>query len=454
MPSFCTKCGAQISEPGKFCTRCGAPTEMAAVSPPSKVGPSTAGTPPARTGVRPWMILTGIALVLFFGIMGSCFYVGLRVKKGVQEMISGNDSSGRSGGSGSRGAIIVDQTESCPVIDQTRATTYQQSDEAARIPLKAGLTLVKIWSTRGQDVESLTQVKSVDKDSLTLKNSAPHVVKGVLVDTISGERTICQADLETGITYMTQFGQGTPAVVRTATAFSLSTLAFNNLKTKGSTGLTYIQNVRMVDSGGYRIGMQQEGSLQRLESQSVPFSVLVNGDESQLPTIHARGKLGRLAAEVYILDDPANPVVLDFILDHGRFLDLKLVKISYPVERKIEKDLKEKGRTDVYGIYFDFASDHLRPESTPVLQDIAEVLRNNSDWKLSVGGHTDNIGGDAYNLDLSNRRAAAVKRALVEQYQIAADRLHPVGYGASRPKATNDTVEGRALNRRVELVRE
>jgi outer membrane protein OmpA-like peptidoglycan-associated protein len=109
---------------------------------------------------------------------------------------------------------------------------------------------------------------------------------------------------------------------------------------------------------------------------------------------------------------------------------------------------------DVYGIYFDFASDKLRPESAPVLAEIAATLKNNPTWKLHVNGHTDNIGGDAYNLDLSNRRAAAVKQALVTQYQIDPARLDPQGFGATQPKESNDTLAGRARNRRVELIRE
>lgn len=78
----------------------------------------------------------------------------------------------------------------------------------------------------------------------------------------------------------------------------------------------------------------------------------------------------------------------------------------------------------------------------------------NTGWKLSIEGHTDNIGGDAYNLDLSKRRAAAVRTVLVDQHSVTADRLTTAGYGASRPKESNDTLAGRARNRRVELVRQ
>ena len=120
----------------------------------------------------------------------------------------------------------------------------------------------------------------------------------------------------------------------------------------------------------------------------------------------------------------------------------------------IEQELKQTGQAEVYGIYFDFASDKIKPESEPVLREIADALNHNPAWKLRVEGHTDNIGGDEYNLDLSQRRAEAVKLALVTRYHIAADRLTPKGFGATRPKEPNDTLAGRARNRRVELVRE
>jgi outer membrane protein OmpA-like peptidoglycan-associated protein len=89
-----------------------------------------------------------------------------------------------------------------------------------------------------------------------------------------------------------------------------------------------------------------------------------------------------------------------------------------------------------------------------VLKQIVQAMTDNPDWKLTVEGHTDNIGGDSYNLDLSKRRSEAVKHTLVSQYGIASDRLLTGGFGASRPVESNDTLEGRARNRRVELVRE
>jgi outer membrane protein OmpA-like peptidoglycan-associated protein len=120
----------------------------------------------------------------------------------------------------------------------------------------------------------------------------------------------------------------------------------------------------------------------------------------------------------------------------------------------IENALAKSGRVDVYGIYFDFGSATIKPESEPVLKEISDALAKNPAWKLSVEGHTDNVGGDASNMGLSRRRAASVKVALATRYGIAGDRLVTAGFGASRPKESNGTLKGRARNRRVELVRQ
>ena len=152
------------------------------------------------------------------------------------------------------------------------------------------------------------------------------------------------------------------------------------------------------------------------------------------------------------LDDERFPLVLDYGTESDGF-SIRYTKISFPGS-DLAKRLDTEKRVDVYGIYFDFASDTLRPESEPVLRDIAEALARNPDWTLNIQGHTDNVGGDAFNLDLSHRRSQAVRQALVERHAIDQGRLATGGAGASQPKASNDTVEGRAKNRRVELVRQ
>lgn len=115
--------------------------------------------------------------------------------------------------------------------------------------------------------------------------------------------------------------------------------------------------------------------------------------------------------------------------------------------------LAKTGAISLYGIYFDFNKSVVKPESKPTLQEIGKLMASQPDLRLSVVGHTDNVGGDDYNLSLSQRRATAVVNALIEDYGVAAGRLEPSGAGMKRPVASNDDEAGRAKNRRVELVR-
>ena len=103
------------------------------------------------------------------------------------------------------------------------------------------------------------------------------------------------------------------------------------------------------------------------------------------------------------------------------------------------------------GVHFDFNKAKIRPEDMPVLDEAAETLKANPNMRVEVNGYTDAIGSEAYNLRLSKRRADAVVNYLVSK-GISADRLIPQGFGKTNFVASNDTAEGRAQNRRVELV--
>ena len=111
------------------------------------------------------------------------------------------------------------------------------------------------------------------------------------------------------------------------------------------------------------------------------------------------------------------------------------------------------GRVSLYGVRFAHDSDALTAESDPTLEEIARFLSAEPDTRFFVVGHTDMTGGYDYNIDLSRRRAASVVQALTGRYAISAARLEPAGVGPLAPVAENLTEEGRALNRRVELVR-
>lgn len=102
------------------------------------------------------------------------------------------------------------------------------------------------------------------------------------------------------------------------------------------------------------------------------------------------------------------------------------------------------------GVNFDFDKSNIRADAAPVLDEAALILKENPSVRVSVEGHTDAIGTNAYNQALSLRRANAVKAYLVK-HGVGADRLQVSGFGESMPVASNDTNDGRAQNRRVEL---
>lgn len=116
--------------------------------------------------------------------------------------------------------------------------------------------------------------------------------------------------------------------------------------------------------------------------------------------------------------------------------------------------IKETGKVALYGIYFDTGKSVLKTESLSTLQEIAKLLKADPSLKLYVVGHTDNVGGFDANIKLSMDRAAAVVNALVTQHSVSAASLKAYGDGPTAPVASNEKEEGRALNRRVELVKQ
>ncbi len=122
-------------------------------------------------------------------------------------------------------------------------------------------------------------------------------------------------------------------------------------------------------------------------------------------------------------------------------------------DKTIYDALAANGRVATQGILFDSGSDKIRPESTPTLKEIGKMLKDHPDLNILIEGHTDNVGDDASNMSLSERRAAAVSAHLTANYSVDAARLQSKGFGETKPVAGNDTAEGRQNNRRVELVK-
>lgn len=118
----------------------------------------------------------------------------------------------------------------------------------------------------------------------------------------------------------------------------------------------------------------------------------------------------------------------------------------------LSSGLRSNGHAVVNGILFDTGKAEVKPESTPALDEVAKLLKQDAKLKIYVVGHTDNVGALAANMDLSKRRAASVVQFLITHYGVTADRLQPYGDGPYAPVASNASEEGRSLNRRVELV--
>ncbi|MEQ1850617.1 MAG: OmpA family protein [Chthoniobacteraceae bacterium] len=146
---------------------------------------------------------------------------------------------------------------------------------------------------------------------------------------------------------------------------------------------------------------------------------------------------------------PEEAVLIQVDYVDTRPMEEKMVLVS---AAEMQKSISASGKVALYGIYFDFNKADLKPESAPTLTEMASLLKAEPGLKVLVVGHTDNVGTFEFNEDLSKRRARSVVAELASKHGIDAARLTPLGASFMAPVTTNNTEQGRALNRRVELV--
>lgn len=377
------------------------------------------------------------------------------------------------------------------------ALTASAQAKLATIPLCPGLQIVTAINQQEGDYESIKTIQTVASDRVRLKFSAERPESDPLapdygkVKLHTIYRTILKQDLISANFYAQKYFDNMPETIPESTGIGFSSNVLKALKSSNEPAEFSISNAYDATPGIDKkaapniYDFRAIGELKKVAAG--PMKVLVNNVLTDLPTITARGEFYGETSEFVILDDPGNPLTLAFRVGIGTVMQppkppldadtLKVTSITFrcpvpapvaaapakpeagtpvaaapsPPPSGLAAELAKSQKVAIYDIFFDFNSDKLREESEPRLKEIADVMKANPDWRLSVAGHTDAIASDSFNLDLSRRRAAAVKAALVSRYGIAASRLETTGYGEAQPRDTNATLEGRAHNRRVEL---
>jgi OOP family OmpA-OmpF porin len=210
---------------------------------------------------------------------------------------------------------------------------------------------------------------------------------------------------------------------------------------------TYV-SVKPYDGGLYDGGVNSISQTSKdLTGTIFPVRVMVDGSYGKVYIGDKRvanvpnTKLGR-----------SNKILFEFAADEKNAVMITNIRVAAG-GKKLYDALAEKGRVSTQGIYFDTGSDRIRPESSGTLKEIGTMLKEHPELKLTIEGHTDNVGSAPANQTLSEKRAAAVRQALIDSYQVDAARLQAKGLGSTKPAAPNDTPEGRQQNRRVELVK-
>lgn len=356
-----------------------------------------------------------------------------------------------------------------------------QTAAPPKIPLVKGLRIEWAWhgdSIEGDYTPAMT-VTNVDAAAVTIVTSGQKGKKGGGKEDAFIDTKMLRSAMATGPIYRQIWITTDPLVMEGTTSMVLSDAVMNGIRTKGSAPLTIVDQVdgapgagglsslmNALTSDSTATGTPYKGTISRVEPGTVPFAVLVNDRHVTVPAIHLRGVLDhdgeKYSSDMLVLADPAFPLVLaqdtSAVSKEGRAKGGRVVSINFPdpdAKKRMEDDLAAKRPVEIYDIYFDYNSAAIKPESDSVLSVLGSIMQRHPDWKLRVVGHTDSVGGSgAGNRVLSEKRAAAVKSTLTSRYGVATLRLDSGGAGDSQPLETNATLEGRARNRRVEIIRQ
>jgi outer membrane protein OmpA-like peptidoglycan-associated protein len=282
------------------------------------------------------------------------------------------------------------------------------------------------------------------------------------------ERFVRSADLDTATRWKESYETGEPLEHPGYTAFTFGSALYEQLRASGSAQFSMLSfaedELAQSFAGAFGLGggrapaVRWRGTLTRQSAKDEPFPLLFNGRRVTVPSLHLKGDLTsrgeRWAPDIWILAQHDQPLILKVSDEKHVLQTVRVDLVALPTKAGLlEGAMVKECRIELPGIYFEFNSAALAPASDNAIASLADVLKRHGAWAATIEGHTDSIGGAKSNQALSERRAEAVRARLVAS-GIGAARLKAAGFGATRPREPNTTIEGRARNRRVELVRD
>jgi outer membrane protein OmpA-like peptidoglycan-associated protein len=343
-------------------------------------------------------------------------------------------------------------------------------ERAGRITMTTGATFVQTLSAVGAERESLHRVRLAADSGLHYEWSFVEVHDNG--DTLKSDHRYFEAVADLATAYRLRFfhAANDPEAHPGYTMHALSRATFRRMLEGKADSFQVMYLDRGPDMGalstfgivgsGRMTPIRWRGTIAPASPGTVPFPVLLNGRRIELRALHLKGdftaRQGRWQPQLWVLADNAYPMILKWV---GAYREtgnvLQTTRIDLPMDPGVaERALATSCRAELAGIYFAFNSALLAPASDDAIASIAGILARHPDWTATLEGHTDSIGSAAANRALSERRVEAVRARLVERHKLDPARLKVAGHGAARPRETNATIEGRARNRRVELVRD
>jgi outer membrane protein OmpA-like peptidoglycan-associated protein len=350
----------------------------------------------------------------------------------------------------------------------------QDPGPTPRIPLVTGLVLGSVLHSPLGEREDVIEIKSTDAEGVHyLWHERTIQANG---DTVEGSRKrfVSAADLAGAPRFDDVFApkeQERPGF----TALTLSSAVYGQLVEAGSASFSLMvvpQEARRTVMTSTAIDalftagrVRYKGTLTKVSPGPETFPLLVDGVRTALPALHVKGSFAngmrRTEWDLWVLADSAHPLLLKSELQGDVF---QMVRADLPDSKStrgapmdsgvIEAAMTQRCRVEIPGVYFAFGTAAIDPISDRALAELAKSLAGHPDWKITVEGHTDSVGTDAANQVLSERRAEAVRARLAQRQSLNTRSWGAVGYGATKPRESNATIEGRARNRRVELIRD